>query len=207
MDSPALLQCVSSCVTKRSHVSFRLSESKSDAGVVPEMSPASTSSHMFPVCSDSVYEQTFSMLQASFLNPDVPPSSCLNPYFASYDQELLPCAFSKRGLSGQDPRAPSHFIPTSSNAVGMSVNQPVQNQQSADSQRPRSAAAYSIPKDVLHVGEDKPMAREARVARCVACLPSAPQCCLFTCSRLASAHCYHAVRPYWLTHARDPVCA
>lgn len=134
------------------------------------MSPtASTSSPMFPVCSDSAYEQTFSMLQASFLNPDVPPSSCLNPYFASYDQELLPCAFSKRGLSGQDPRAPSHFIPTSSNAASISMGPASQIQQAANTQRPRSAASYTVPKDVLHVGEDKPMAREARVARCVAC--------------------------------------
>ncbi|KAL3130722.1 hypothetical protein ABBQ38_000070 [Trebouxia sp. C0009 RCD-2024] len=140
-------------------------QSASD-GVVPEMSlTASTSSPALPVCSDSAYEQTFSMLQASFLNPDVPPSSCLNPYFASYDQELLPCAFSKRGLSGQDPRAPSHFIPTSSNAASMSVGPVSQIQQAANYQRPRSAASYTVPKDVLHVGEDKPMAREARVAR------------------------------------------
>lgn len=139
-----------------------------DAGVVPDMSPAaSTSSHMFPVGSDSAYEQTFSMLQASFMNPDVQPSSCLNPYCASYDQELLPCAFTKRGLSGQDQRAPSHFIPTSSNTAMVPTSQV---QQGSHSLRPGSAASYSIPKDVLHVGEDKPMAREARVARCVCCL-------------------------------------
>ena len=138
-----------------------------DAGVVPDMSPAaSTSSHMYPVGSDSAYEQTFSMLQASFMNPDVQPSSCLNPYFASYDQELLPCAFTKRGLSGQDQRAPSHFIPTSSNTASMSL---VPTSQASHSLRPGSAASYSIPKDVLHVGEDKPMAREARVARYVCC--------------------------------------
>lgn len=141
-----------------------------DAGVVPDMSPTvSTSSHVFPVGSDSAYEQTFSMLQASFMNPDVQPSSCLNPYFASYDQELLPCAFTKRGLSGQDHRAPSHFIPTSSNTASMSLVPTSQAQQGSHSLRPGSGASYSIPKDVLHVGEDKPMAREARVARCVCC--------------------------------------
>ena len=140
------------------------------------MSPtASTSSHMFPVGSDGAYEQTFSMLQASFFNPDVQPSSCLNPYFASYDQELLPCAFSKRGLSGgQDQRAPSHFIPTSSNSASMSLVPTSQLQQGMHVQRPGSAAPYSVPKDVLHVGEDKPMAREARVARCVAASPNLP---------------------------------
>lgn len=175
---------------------FLASLSTSDAGVVPEMSlTASTSSPALPVCSDSAYEQTFSMLQASFLNPDVPPSSCLNPYFASYDQELLPCAFSKRGLSGQDPRAPSHFIPTSSNAASMSVGPVSQIQQAANYQRPRSAASYTVPKDVLHVGEDKPMAREARVARCVAC-SSSPGCSLFMCSPSALAHCQHAICVY-----------
>ena len=147
-----------------------------DAGVVPDMSPtATTSSRLFPVGSDSAYEQTFSMLQASFLNPDVQPSSCLNPYFASYDQELLPCAFSKRGLSGsQDQRAPSHFIPTSSNTASMSLVPTTQVQQGTLGQRPCSAASYSVPKDVLHVGEDKPMAREARVARSVAPSPNLP---------------------------------
>ena len=145
-----------------------------DAGVVPDMSPtASTSSHMFTLGSDSAYEQTFSMLQESFLNPDVPSSSCLNPYFASYDQELLPCAFSKRGFSGQDQRAPSHFIPTGSNTASMSVVPTPQVQQHSNTQRPGSATSYKVPKDVLHVGEDKPMAREARVARCVACAPEA----------------------------------
>ena len=150
------------------------------------MSPtASSGSHMFPVSSDSAYDQTFSMLQASFLNPNPAASSCLNPYFASYDQELLPCAFSKRGMTGQDQRAPSQFIPTGSDTACMSVVLSNQIQQDRGIQRPGSAASYSVPKEVLHVGDDKPMAREARVARCVTCVVFYMSC-LLMCNRIAS---------------------
>ncbi len=93
--------------------------------------------------------------------------ACINPYFASYDQELLSPAFSKRGLCGQDQRAPSHFIPTSSHAAGqhMQLVPTSRVPQVLDAQRPATAGSYTVPKDVLHVGDDKPMAREARVAR------------------------------------------
>ena len=158
------------------------------AGVVPDMSPtASMSSHMFPVSSDSAYDQTFSMLQASFLNPN-PASSCLNPYFASYDQELLPCAFSKRGFTGQDQRAPSHFIPTGSDAAGLSIVPSNQIQQDRSIQRPGSAASYNVPKEVLHVGDDKPMDREARVARYVfiSCCDSFCFCSFFPSTRYSA---------------------
>jgi len=93
--------------------------------------------------------------------------ACINPYFASYDQDLLSPAFSKRGLSGQDQRAPSHFIPTSSHAASMQMHIVPTSQvpQAAATQRPASAASYTVPKDVLRVGDEKPMDREARVAR------------------------------------------
>ena len=158
------------------------------AGVVPDMSPtASSSSHMFPLCSESTYDQTFSMLQASFLNPNPPASSCLNPYFASYDQELLPCPFSKRGFSGQDQRTPSQFIPTGSNAVSAMPLVPTRQVQQDASKG--STASYSVPKDVLHVGDDKPMAREARVARCAHCLqPGCHQASTLTSSAADTLH-------------------
>ena len=180
------------------------------AGVVPDMSPTgSTSSQIFPVGSDSAYEQTFSMLQASFLNPDVQPSSYLNPYFASYDQELLPCAFSKRGLSGsQDQRAPSHFIPTSSNLSSMSLVPTSQVQQGTHFQKPGSAVSYSVPKDVLHVGEDKPMAREARVARCVAASTYLLSTGISTLCWLFCAWCRglrHSIHPFPWSTAHIPM--
>ncbi len=46
-----------------------------------------------------------------------------------------------------------HIVPTS------------QVPQAAAVQRPASAASYTVPKDVLRVGDEKPMDREARVAR------------------------------------------
>jgi len=46
-----------------------------------------------------------------------------------------------------------HIVPTS------------QVPQAAATQRPASAASYTVPKEVLRVGDEKPMDREARVAR------------------------------------------
>ena len=122
-----------------------------------------------------MYNHSFHMfdpMNSGMSNMSTIPA-CINPYFASYDQELLSPAFSKRCLSGQDQRAPSHFIPTSSNTAGMQTPVVPTSQvlQVPTAQRLASATSYNVPKDVLHVGDDKPMAREARVAR------YAMQCC------------------------------
>ncbi|KAA6418487.1 MAG: hypothetical protein FRX49_11543 [Trebouxia sp. A1-2] len=145
-----------------------LLQSPSD-GVVPDLSPTgSSSSGGLQTASDSMYNHSFNMFDTMDMQSGMSTiPACINPYFASYDQDLLSPAFSKRGLCGQDQRAPSHFIPTSSHAAGMQMQivPTSQVQQAAAPQRPASAASYTVPKDVLRVGDEKPMDREARVAR------------------------------------------
>ncbi|KAL0041746.1 hypothetical protein WJX79_002996 [Trebouxia sp. C0005] len=145
-----------------------LLQSPSD-GVVPDLSPTgSSSSGGLQTASDSMYNHSFNMFDTMDMQSGMSTiPACINPYFASYDQDLLSPAFSKRGLCGQDQRAPSHFIPTSSHAAGMQMQivPTSQVQQAAAPQRPASAASYTVPKDVLRVGVEKPMDREARVAR------------------------------------------
>ncbi|DBA83622.1 hypothetical protein WJX77_005017 [Trebouxia sp. C0004] len=145
-----------------------LLQSPSD-GVVPDLSPTgSCSSSGFQTPSDSMYTHSFNMFDAMDMQSGMLTiPACINPYFASYDHDLLSPAFSKRGLCGQNQRAPSHFIPTSSDAAGMQLHIEPTSQvpQAAAVQRPASAASYTVPKDVLRVGDEKPMDREARVAR------------------------------------------
>lgn len=137
-------------------------------GVVPDLSPTSSSSSGFQTACDSMYNHSFNMLDTMEMHSGMSTiPACINPYFASYDQELLSPAFSKRGMCGQDHRAPSHFVPISSQAAGAQLHIVPTHQVSQASavQQPSSAASYSVPKEILHVGEEKPMNREARVAR------------------------------------------
>ena len=128
-------------------------------GVVPDLSLTGSSSGL-QAASDSMYDHTFGAFDPLDMQAQIIPA-CINPYFASYDQDLLSHAFTKRGLYGQDQSAPSHFIPTSSYNGHMSVVPVTQ----VVPERPSSASSYTCPKDILHVGDDQPMAREARVAR------------------------------------------
>ena len=118
---------------------------------------------------NNMYHNMFNLYDTTY--PSGYPSmstipACINPYFASYDQDLLSPAFSKRGLSSQDHRAPSQFVPTSSHADTMPMSIAPTNQTSQMAPQQPAAATYTPPKHVLHVGDDKPMAREDRVARC-----------------------------------------
>ena len=139
------------------------------AGVVPDLTPtgSSSSSGLQTAC-DSMYNHNFDMFDTMEMQSGMSTiPACINPYFASYDQEILSPAFSKRGMCGQDQRAPSHFIPISSQAAGTQPHIVPTHQISHTSavQQLSSAAPYSVPKELLHVGEEKPMNREARVAR------------------------------------------
>ncbi|KAL0043815.1 hypothetical protein WJX82_006342 [Trebouxia sp. C0006] len=144
-----------------------LLQSPSD-GVVPDLSPTGSSSSGLQTASDSMYNHSFNMFDTMDMQSGMSTiPACINPYFASYDQDLLSPAFSKRGLCGLNQRAPSHFIPTSSHAASMQMHIVPSSQvpQAAVVQRPASAASYTVPKEVLRVGDEKPMDREARVAR------------------------------------------
>lgn len=160
-----LIHCLWRCSTSNACIQ---SCSCCSAGVVPDLSPTGSSSSGLQTASDSMYNHSFNMFDTMDMQSGMSTiPACINPYFASYDQDLLSPAFSKRGLCGLSQRAPSHFIPTSSHAASMQMHIVPTSQvpQAAVVQRPASAASYTVPKEVLRVGDEKPMDREARVAR------------------------------------------
>lgn len=96
--------------------------------------------------------------------------AAMNPYFMNYNQQQLPpSAFNNKVMSGQHQQPVSQFVPTNSfHEVPVSNSDSAFLQQQGDqSQQPlqKSAESYEVPKNVLHVGSEKPMAREDRVAR------------------------------------------
>ena len=93
----------------------------------------------------------------------------MNPYFVGYDQQQqqLPSAFTNKALAGQHQVTVSQFVPTSSHPEAVLSNSAAlqQLQQKVSRQDKNASASYDLPKSTLHVGADKPMAREDRVAR------------------------------------------
>ena len=104
----------------------------------------------------------------SYPQEDLARLGVMNPYFAEYDQQQQqPSAFTNKCLAGQSQRTVSQFVPTSSHPEAVLINSDAlrQLQQKVSLPDKTAAASYDLPKSTLHVGADKPMAREERVAR------------------------------------------
>lgn len=129
----------------------------------------SSMSSSLPAGTEASLFETFSSADFQYPESDMSRLAAINPYFMNYNQQQLPSAFNNKVLSGHNQQSVSQFVPTNSlHEVPVSDTKGLINQQQG-SQAPQpvqaSADVYEVPKHVLHVGHEKPMAREDRVAR------------------------------------------
>lgn len=130
---------------------------------------SSMHSSSLPSGPEAAFFDSLSVPPYPFDHPDTSRLAAINPYFMNYDQQQLPSAFSNKVLSGQHQTAVSQFVPTNSHPEAVVSNSDtlwhLQQKANQPQQALQAGEAYEVPKSVLHVGSEKPMAREDRVAR------------------------------------------